>query len=61
MYILKLEQNEVQLIQAVLAGANLNMDQSNLRNSLWTSMQKQLQEQMPTAQPAIPPDVPLEG
>ena len=61
MYILKLEQNEVQLIQAVLAGANLNMDQSNLRNSLWTSMQKQLQEQMPVAQPPNPADPPAEG
>jgi len=49
MYVLRLEQNEMQLIQAVLAGANLNMEQSNLRGQLWQSMQSQLQQQLPQA------------
>ena len=51
MYVLKLETNEMQLVQAVLSSANLNMEQSNLRGQLWQSMQRQLQEQMPS--PAV--------
>ena len=52
MYVIRLEQNELQLVQVVLANANLNMEQSNLRGQLWTSLQNQLQSQMPTAAPA---------
>lgn len=55
MYILKLEQNEVQLIQVVLAQATLDMAQSNLRGVLWGSIQKQLQSQMPAEAPPAPP------
>ncbi len=53
MYILKLQTNEMQLIQAVLSSANLNMEQSNLRGQLWQSMQLQLQEQVPKATPVV--------
>ena len=56
MYILKLEANEVQLIQAVLNQANLNMEQSNLRGQLWQSMQQQLQQQVPAVAPAADED-----
>jgi hypothetical protein len=54
MFTLKLEQNQLQLIQAVLAGANLNMEQSNLRNVLWASIQTQLQAQLPPSAPIAP-------
>ena len=54
MYVLKLEQNELQLIQIVLNQANLNMEQSNLRTVLWVSMQNQLKLQMPKAAEEIP-------
>lgn len=47
MYVLKLEPNEIQLIQSALTQAPLNMEQSNLRGQLWQSMQAQLVEQMP--------------
>jgi len=51
MYTLKLEAKEVQLIQAVLQAASLNMEQSNMRTILWVSMQNQLKLQMPEATP----------